>query len=193
MHRVYEIFEVMPNGSPQRVTVVSGLEFAKVAIQDLVKHTRNECSVVDAKTHQVVIQMNLARAKLRAIRRIFQIAYDEDLGLRRAELLRSRGYGVISVVGNQAAKLLLSSILHYDLFIVGHAAPQEARREIVSWLKAEYPRVKILALNSPNQQILRADYNVRQNGPENWLPIVARLLVDSADNLGSSNTSTSGS
>jgi hypothetical protein len=189
MHRVYEIFEVMPNGSPQRVTAVTGLEFAKVAIENLAKQTNNECSVVDAKTRQVVIQMNVARAKLRATTRIFQIAYDEDMGLRRAELLRSRGYGVISVVGNQAAKLLLSSIQHYGLFIVGHAAPEETRREIVDWLKDEYPKVKILALNPLNQQILRADYNVRQNGPENWLPIVAQLLVDSADSPASSNAS----
>ncbi len=193
MHRVYEIFEVMPNGSPQRVTVVSGLEFAKVAIQDLAKHTSNECSVVDPTTHQVIIQMNVARAKLRATTRIFQIAYDEDIGLRRAELLRSRGYGVISVVGNQEAKLLLSSIQHYGLFIVGHAAPEETRREIVDWLRAQYPKIKILALNPLNQQILRADYNVRQNGPENWLPIVAQVLVDSVDSPASSNASTSGS
>ncbi len=193
MHRVYKIFEVMPNGSPQRVTVVSGLEFAKVAIQDLAKHTSNECSVVDATTHQVIIQMNVARAKLRATRRIFQIAYDVDLGLRRAELLRSRGYGVISVMGNQAAKLLLSSIQHYGLFIVGHAAPEETRREIVDWLRAEYPKIKILALNPPNQQILRADYNVRQNGPENWLPIVTQVLANSLDSPASSNACTSGS
>src|SRR5258708_6721292 len=193
MHRVYEIFEVMPNGSPQRVTFVRGLEFAKVAIQNLAKHTSNECSVVDAKTRQVVIQMNVARAKLRATTRIFQIAYNEDLGLGRAELLRSHGYGVISVVGNQAAKLLLTSIQRYGLFIVGHAAPEETRREIVDWLKAEYPKVKILALNPLNQQILRADYNVRQNGPENWLLIVTQLLATSADNLGPSNASTSGS
>src|SRR5258708_5509679 len=193
MHRVYEIFEVTPNGSPQRVTVVTGLEFAQVAIESLAKKTNNECSVVDAKTRQVVIQMNVARAKLRATTRIFQIAYDEDIGLRRAELLRSRGYGVISVVGNQEAKLLLSSIQHYGLFIVGHAAPEETRREIVDWLRAQYPKIKILALNPLNQQILRADYNVRQNGPENWLPIVAQVLVDSVDSPASSNASTSGS
>jgi len=164
-----------------------------VAIESLAKQTNNECSVVDAKTRQVVIQMNVARAKLRATTRIFQIAYDEDIGLRRAELLRSRGYGVISVVGNQEAKLLLSSIQHYGLFIVGHAAPEETRREIVDWLRAQYPKIKILALNPLNQQILRADYNVRQNGPENWLPIVAQVLVDSVDSPASSNASTSGS
>ena len=172
MHRIYEIFEVMPNGSPQRVTVVRGWEFAKAALQRLAKDTSNECYTADAETHQVVMQMNVAPVKLR---RIFQISYDEELGLRRAELLRSRGYGVISVIGNEAAKVLLSSPQRYDLFIIGHAAPEETRREMVDWLKTESPNVKVLALNPPNQEVLAADYNVRQNGPENWLPIVLQL------------------
>ena len=176
MQRAYEIFEIVANSTPQRVSVVSGLEFAKVALQGLARRTNNECYIADAKTRQVVMQMNVPRAKLQATRRVFQIAYDEDTGLRRAELLRSRGYAVISVTGNRPAKLLLSSIQHYDLFIVGHAAPEETRREIVDWLKGRYPRVKILVLNPPDQQVIGADYNVRQNGPENWLPIATQLL-----------------
>ena len=171
MDRVYEIFEVLSDGSPHKVTVVSELEFARMVLESLASRTKNECFAADAKTRQVVMQMNVAPAKLH---RIFQISYDEELGVRRAELLRSRGYGVISVTGNDSAKLLLSSPQRYDLFIIGHAAPEETRREMVDWLKAEYPTVKILALNA-NQQVQRADYNVRQNAPENWLPIVLLL------------------
>jgi hypothetical protein len=191
MYRVYEIFEVMPNGSPQKVTIVSGLEFAKVALERLTKHTNDECYAADAKTRQVVMQMNMSAAKLRVTKRIFQIAYDEELGFRRAELLRSHGYAVISVTGNQAARILLSRIQQYDLFIVGQAAPEEIRKEIVDWLKAQYPLVKIIALNPPNQRVLSADYNVMQNGPENWLPIGTQLLVVSAI-PGPSNTSSTG-
>jgi hypothetical protein len=172
MHRVYEIFEVLPGGSPHRATVVSGLEFAKMVLESLASRTKNECFAVDAKTRQVVMQMNVTPAKLR---RIFQISYDEEQGLRRVELLRSRGYGMISVIGNDSAKVLLRSPQRYDLFIIGHAAPEETRREMVDWLKAEYPTVKILALNPPNQQVLGADYNMPQNGPEKWLPIVFQL------------------
>jgi|SRR5215469_16346485 len=172
MQRVYEIFEVLPDGSPHRVTVVSGLEFAKMVLESLASRTKNECFAAEAKTHQVVMQMNVPPARLR---RIFQISYDEELGARRAELLRSHGYGVISVIGNEAAKVLLGSPQRYDLFIIGHAAPQETRREMAYWLKAEYPTVRILALNPPNQQVLGADYNMPQNGPENWLPIVFQL------------------
>ena len=174
MYSVYEIFEVLPNGSTLKISRVSGLEFANLALRELAKRTRNECFVTDARTRRVVAQLNVSQEKRRATKRIFQIAYDEQLGLRRAELLRSRGYGVISVIGNDPARVLLTSIQHYDLFIVGHAAPEETRTEMIDWIRAKYPKVKILALNPPHQQLLNADYNATLNGPENWLPIVTQ-------------------
>jgi hypothetical protein len=180
MQRVYEIFEILPNGAPQRVHVVAGLEFAKITLQGLAKRTNNECFAADPKTRQVVMQMNVPRRKWGTTKHIFQISYDEKTGVQRAELLKALGYSVVSVIGNPAAKVALSSIQDCDLFIVGHAAPEETRREMVDWLKAQYPRVKILALNPPNQQILEADYSVRQNSPEAWLPIVSRQLSSSA-------------
>ena len=99
MHRVYEIFEVWPDGSTVKRAVVSGLEFAKVMLDALAKRTSHECMAADAETHQVVAQRNVPRAKGRAAKRIFQIAYDEGIGFRRAQLLRELGYGVISVLG----------------------------------------------------------------------------------------------
>jgi len=175
MYSVYEIFEVLPDGSTLRISRESSLEFAKLALQELAKRTKNECFVADARTKQVMAQLNVSQGKWRAIKRIFQIAYDEQLGVQRAELLRALGYGVISVIGNDPARVLLTSIQHYDLFIVGHAAPEETRTEIIDWIKVKYPRVKILAFNAPHQQLLNADYNVTLNGPENWLPIVTQL------------------
>ena len=180
MYRAYDIFEFMPDGSTIKRAAVSGLEFAKLAAEELSKRTTNECLASDEKTHQVVAQMNVPSAK-RTIKLIFQISYDEAAGLRRTEVLRSRGYGVISVLGNEAAKVLLSSIQHYDLFIVGHAATEETRREIVDWLKANYPQVKILAMNPPCQQMTNADYNALQNGPESWLPIVTERFANSTE------------
>ena len=125
-------------------------------------------------------QRNLPAAKERATKRVFQIAYDEGLGIQRAELLRSLGYHVISVVGNEKAKILLSAIHRYDFFIVGSAAPEETRSEMVDWLKANYPKVKILALNPPQQQLAHADYNVTQHATELWLPIVTQELANVA-------------
>ena len=179
MYRTYEILEVMPDGSTVKRVVVHGLEFAKVALQDLAKRTSNECIAEDAKTHQVVAQANLPATK-RAIRRVFQIAYDEEAGVQSAELLRSRGYGVISVLSNEAAKVLLSSIQKYDLFIIGHAAPEKCRSEMVDWLKTYYPNVKVLALNPPHQPLPNVDYNSLASDPESWLLFVTERLALSA-------------
>jgi len=164
MHPVYEIFEVLPNGVPQRMTVVTGLELAKSKLDKLACQTNNECFAKDAKTRQIVAHMNVPPMKRRSIKRIFIISYHEQAGLQRAALLRPHGYDVVSIVDNQAAKVVLSSGEPDDLFIVGRAAPEETRREIVAWLKAKYPRGKILALNPPHQKIPGADYNVKQKG-----------------------------
>lgn len=175
MYRTYEILEVMPDGSAVKRTVVHGLEFAKVTLEDLAKRTSNECIAADEKTHQVVAQLNLPPAK-RKMKRIFQIAYDEEAGLGAAELLRSRGYAVISVLSNEAAKVLLSSIQKYDLFIIGHAAPERCRSEMVDWLKTRYPDVKVLALNPPHQPLPNADHNTLASDPERWLSFVNKQL-----------------
>src|SRR5205823_11600255 len=117
---------------------------------------------------QVVVQLNVSQEKWRTTKRIFQIAYDEQLGLRRAELLRSLGYGVISVIGNDPAIILLTSIQHYDLFIVGHAAPEETRTEMVDWIKVKYPEVEILALNPPHQR--SEERRVGKECRSRWVP-----------------------
>src|SRR5258708_19744455 len=170
MYSVYEIFEVLPDGSTLRISRESSLEFAKLALQELAKRTKNECFVADARTRQVMAQLNVSQGKWRATKRIFQIAYDEQLGLRRAELLRSLGYGVISVIGNDPTKVLLTSIQHYDLFILGHAAPEETRTEMIDWIRVKYPKVKIFPFNAPHQQLPTAHYHVLLHRPENTLP-----------------------
>lgn len=38
---------------------------------------------------------------------------------------------------------------HCDLLIVGEAAPEQTSKEMIDWLKAAYPNVKILGLNVP--------------------------------------------
>lgn len=179
MYRSYEILEVLPDGSTVKRSVVFGLEFAKVTLEDLSKRTANECIAADERTHQVVAHRNLPPAK-RAIKRIFQIAYDEEAAVRRAELLRSHGFAVITALSNDAAKVLLGTIENYDLFIVGHAAPEQSRREMVSWLKTNYPRVKVLALNLPHEPIPNADYNALESDPESWLLFVTERFANCA-------------
>lgn len=171
VYRSYEILEVMPNGSSVKRTVVFGLEFAKVTLEALSRRTSNECMAADERTHQIVAQLNLPPAKQK-MKRIFQIAYDEEASLRRSELLRSHGFGVISVLSSEAAKVLLSSIQKYDLFIVGHSASELCRSEMVDWLKTHYPDVEVLALNPPHQPLPNADYNALESDVDGWLLFV---------------------
>jgi hypothetical protein len=104
---------------------------------------------------------------------VFQIGYDEKGSNARAELLRRFGHEVISVTHNEAAKVALGSYRDVDVFIVGHTAPEQTRKEMVAWLKANYPKVKIVALNPSRDQLLGADYNVVLNEHDEWLSLLA--------------------
>jgi CheY-like chemotaxis protein len=173
LYRVYEICEILPDGSRLKIALVSGLEHAKSRLEGLAKNTINECFAADANTRQIVAHRNVPLSRWRSTKRIFQIAYNEEEARARAELLSGLGYGIVSAFSNQAARLLLSSIQHYDLFIVGHAAPEQTRNEMVEWLKENYPDVRILALNPPHEQLPRADYNVLRDGSlEDWPPFL---------------------
>jgi hypothetical protein len=122
-----------------------------------------------------VKQKRLQGRKIEAA--ILQIAYDESLLITREQLLRSRGYEVVSVMGNEDAKRLLAIPgQYYRLFIVGHAAPQQAREEIAHWLKERFPKIQVLALNGPYQdKVVAADLNAILDGPDAWLSAVAKV------------------
>jgi hypothetical protein len=110
-------------------------------------------------------------------RRVLQIGYDEALMVTRELLLEKRGYEVVSVLGDSAAKEVLSRGGAYDLFIVGHAASADRRRNLVQWLKINFPDVKVVSLNPPHQGgVPHADYNIPLDGPEEWLRAV-RLAI----------------
>jgi hypothetical protein len=110
-------------------------------------------------------------------RQVFQICYDEGLLITRAELLKRRGYSVLSALGNDEAKRTIDKGAIYHLFIVGHAAKKKTRQEMVNWLKANFPGPKILALNPPDEMNVNgADYNILLNGPEEWLAAVTSAI-----------------
>jgi hypothetical protein len=178
MERDYDLFERSQDNSLVWRGSVHGLENARRKLQEVAKRTTNECFAIYTPTRQIVALMNTAGAGQRPVKRVvFQIAYDEHRLVTRAELLRHNGYEVLSVVGNEAAKIVLSSPQHCDLFIVGHAAPEQTRKEMVDWLKARYPHVKILALNrADHRQLAGADYNVLLNGPNQWLSVITAAV-----------------
>lgn len=105
---------------------------------------------------------------------VFQIGYEEKDLKARAELFRRIGHEVISVADNEAAKCALASIRNVDVFVVGHTAPEQTRKEIVEWLKANFPKVKIVALiPSANRELPRADYNIVLKDWDKWPSLLA--------------------
>ena len=170
MEKDYDLFERTQDHSLVWHGCVHGLENARRKLQQLARNTTNECSVIYLPTRQVVALANIAHTK----RVVFQVAYDERALAERADLLKARGYEVVSALGNECAKAVLGLPQRVDLFIAGHNAPEPTRTEMVVWLKTKYPNVPVVALNPPEcGQLPGADYSaVLSDDPETWLPIV---------------------
>lgn len=184
MDREYDIFECLPDGAVVWCACASGLHDARIKLDRLRREAGKECFALHQFTREIIFAKDVLEVlSKRASKRIFQIAYSDDLRLSRAKLLRDFGYAVISAMGNEAAKFLLTT-LHpvadgITLFIIGQNAPTETRTEMVDWLKTNFPTARILALNPQDQQIQNAHYNVVQIGPETWLPFVAAIVSSS--------------
>ena len=169
MRLLYDIFKCLPDGSVEWRGDVLGVIKARRKLRELVESAEGEYFALQIPTRAVIFHSEAPALG----KRVLQIVYSKELGKQRAHLLRSLGYGVLSVAGNDAAKKLLPMLRPrtgvISMFMVGHAVLKSTRNEIVQWLKGEYPLVDIIALNPPNQEIPEADYNVLQNRPELWL------------------------
>jgi len=163
----FDILKVESEGV-RWMEAVADLERAKARVKVLAVSSPGEYFIVNQQTGERIS----IRSKTRRI--LFQIGYDEKGLNARAELFRRFGHEVISVTDNEAAKVALTSLRDVDLFIVGHTAPEQTRKEMVDWLKTNYPKVKILALNpSANRKLSGADYNVILNAHDEWLSLLA--------------------
>jgi hypothetical protein len=174
----FDIFRIEANGNMILVGSAPSLKSAKIRVQELMALSPSEFLILSHRTNnRLIIKPPLAiRRTTRPA--IFQIAYDDELLIGRANLLESSGFEVVSVLGNEAAKIALSSFGHYDLFMVGHGADLKTREEMADWLRAKYPDVPILALNAAEHQALgHANYNLVLNGPEEWLLVVESVTA----------------
>lgn len=178
MQRDYDIFERPSLGSPIWRACVSGLCDASAKLEEVATKSGNECFAMHLPTKEVVASINGRDASLPRPRRlIFQVAYDAKIAIERAGLLRLCGYEVVSVIGNEAAKVVLNMPQPWDLFVIGGAVKTDGKEEFVRWLKARFPGVPVLALNGPGiRDLAGADYNVSANGPEDWMTSVVAAL-----------------
>jgi hypothetical protein len=160
----FHVFKVKSDGSLQWLEGAVSVERARARVKVLAASSRGK----------YVITNLTGKVEFPPKRIMFQIGYDEKELNARAEMFRRCGLEVISVADNESAKHALSSIRDVDVFVVGHAAPEQTRREMVEWLKATFPKVKIVALiPAANRELSRADYNIVLNDRDKWPSLLA--------------------
>jgi hypothetical protein len=163
----FNIFKVQSDGSLDWMETATDVERAEVRAKKLAASSPGEYVITGVTGEKISIKSPHKRI-------MFQIGYDEKQLKVRADLFRRFGHEVISVADNEAAKHALASIHNVDIFIIGHNAPEQTRKEMVDWLKANFPKVKIVALiPAANHQLQRADFNVVLNDWDEWSSLLA--------------------
>jgi hypothetical protein len=163
----FHVFKVQSDGSLRWVDAAADVEHAKARAKDLAVSSPGEYVISSLSGEKFSIKSPPKQI-------VFQIGYDEKDLNARAALFRRVGHHVISVPDNDAAKRTLTSIEKVDVFVVGQTAPEETRKEMVDWLKTNFPSAKIVALiPSANRQLPLADYNIVLDDWDEWLSLLA--------------------
>jgi hypothetical protein len=147
MEREYDVFGRLPNGSPMWRGHASGLHDVRQQLQPIARETKNECFAMYIPTKEIVARLNIgtsvgvARKLL-----VFQIAYNVVLAAQRAEALRLQGYEVVTVFGNDAAKVVLRlpqiAILHLRTHSPGTSPRRNGRVATSEISRCPNPRLK---------------------------------------------------
>ncbi len=168
MSQQFRICKVESDGSLRLIEQADDLERARDRIKKLSAFSPGEYVISNEQTgKQISIKSHVKQI-------VFQIGYDEKDLNARAELFRRCGHHVISVVDNEMAKAALASSQNVDVFVVGPNAPEETRKEMVDWLKTNFPKVKVVALiPSASHKLPCADYNIVINDWDEWLSLLS--------------------
>ena len=162
----FHIFKVQSDGSLRWTDAAVDVDHVKARVKVLAASSPGEYVITNMTGEKISVKTLPKKI-------IFQIGYNEKELNTRAELFRRCGHEVISVADNEAAKQALTSIPNVDIFVVGHTAPEQTRKETVDWLKTNFPRVKVVALiPSASHQLQRADYNVVLNDWDEWISLL---------------------
>ena len=174
----FHIFRVHNDGSRRWMEGAISVESARARVKVLVASSPGEYVITNLTGQKISIKSPMPPRSTSAQpkRTIFQICYDERELNVRAELFRRCGHKVMSVADNEAAKRALSSSNNVDVFVVGYTAHEETRKEMVDWLKVNFPEAKIVALIPySNGQLPRADYNIMLNNWDEWKSLLAAM------------------
>jgi DNA-binding NtrC family response regulator len=110
---------------------------------------------------------------------ILSISYDTELLTLREAFLKTQGYNVRSVMSIEEA-LLLASVQHFDVLIVGHSVPLEDKKKLVTAVKELWPRLPVLSMVSdPGVRETVADASVVGSaGPDALMGALRKLMLE---------------
>jgi DNA-binding response OmpR family regulator len=109
--------------------------------------------------------------------RILSIAFDPVLLTLRELLLQDAGYKVVSALGSESGRNAALAGA-FELFLVGYAPSRREQREVIQWLRREWPNVPIAALRrSVYERIPEADCVADVHEPSEWLKAVEDCIA----------------
>jgi DNA-binding NtrC family response regulator len=110
---------------------------------------------------------------------ILQVAYDTSLMETRALMLKSKGYKVTSVCGNQQAMSLGADRLgEFDAAVIGFSSTQPNRQQMVQWFKANRSNLRVVVLQFDCfEKFPEADFVSPSEDPAEWLGTVAQCVT----------------
>ena len=107
---------------------------------------------------------------------ILHVAYDSLLLEVRESALERHGYHVVSVMGNEAAKRIVSPAA--DMVIIGNGGSLDERTEMVNWLAENWPQIAVVVMIADERERYPDGAVVFQGDtPNDLVTLVQRVIV----------------
>jgi hypothetical protein len=112
----------------------------------------------------------------RGKKRILHVEFDRSLLTTRHALLETAGFDVISCFSGVAARDVSIGSIHFDLFLLGHAASFHERAGLIAWARASFPNVPIVVLRSRDTDGFPLGDGNAIADPEELLTVIVDIL-----------------
>ena len=112
------------------------------------------------------------------MKKILQIEFRESILVTRADILRSAGFAVDSILGSDPTwKTRLSQSGDYDVIVIGHGSTWFDRRDLIAFFRASLPSLPLIALlRRTDQPFHDASHNCPADDPVVWLKTIRKAL-----------------
>lgn len=109
-------------------------------------------------------------------KRILHVEFDRSLLTTRHALLETAGFEVVSCFSGSAVREVSTGSIHFDLFLLGHAASMPERAALVMWARTSFPSVPIVVLRSRDTDGFPLGDGSAIADPEELLTVIVDML-----------------